>query len=107
MVRGSKQQMALRMLTDPDLTVRCGCRGDCQESDERLAESPARRSTLSKGNQPLRESARKAMVAVGPTSIPAAVKLLTDSDDQRQIDGSFILGQLRTVAIICKITSPF
>jgi HEAT repeat protein len=89
-----RKQMAMRMLGDPDLTVRFAAAevlGDNPATDAvpRLLEQ------LSQGDRPLRDAARNALVAIGPASVPAAAKLLSDSNGQRQEDGSYILGQLR------------
>ena len=89
------QQIALRMLVDSDLTVRTAAAEALGENPTETA-IPLLVSQLSQGNEMLRESARNALVAIGPAAIPSATKLLMDSDDPRQEDGSYILGQLHS-----------
>lgn len=60
---------------------------------------------LSAGYQPLRDASREALVrlvGIDPSAskpvIDRSIELLTDSDPHRRIDGSYLLGQLRSNA---------
>jgi HEAT repeat protein len=92
-----RQAVAIRMLDDPDLAVRSA-------AAELIASDPTDQAVrplvdqLPKGNQTLRDASRKALIAIGPASIPAAEKLLADANDERKADGSYILGALRSQA---------
>jgi HEAT repeat protein len=89
------QQIAFRMLEDSDLTVRAAAAEVLSDVPTESA-IPMLVEQLSQENEPLRQSARNALIAIGPAAITPAAKLLMDSDDQRQEDGSYILGHLHS-----------
>ncbi len=83
------------LLNDADLTVR-------QAGADLLAAAPsddalsALLAQLGAGYPPLRQSARRALVAMGAAAIKSAAALLTHADPRRREDGSWILGRLRS-----------
>ena len=91
------QEYALQMLSDSDPTVR-------QAAAEVLSNHPVAgaisllREQLDTSYPPLRSAARDALVAAGEASIEAAVQLLDSNHPERRIDGSLVLGRLRSSA---------
>lgn len=94
-----RQDLVIAMLDDADLAVR-------QAAARVLAASPTPRAVaaltaqLSEPYRPLREAARAALIAAGPSAVPDAAALLDHADPRLREDGSYILGQLRSNAAV-------
>ncbi len=93
--------VAKAALSDKDLSVRTAGALLAIESDQSFTETLV--AQLSQNYQPLRLAARDALVRLGKTNdaakplvLTASEKLLTDATPDRRIDGSYILGQLRS-----------
>jgi HEAT repeat protein len=91
--------MAIKMLGDADPTVRVA-------ASDLLAAAPTPAGIgplveqLGVAYEPLHLSARAALLASGPLTIDAAVKLLDHADPRRREDGSYLLGELRNDAAL-------
>jgi HEAT repeat protein len=96
--------IADRMIADADLAVRVpavqlyGSVGEAKAASVLFDQ-------LTKGYAPLREASRQALVAIAratpssePEMIRLAAELLSHADADRRIDGSFLLGQLKSEA---------
>ncbi|HEV2294452.1 MAG TPA: HEAT repeat domain-containing protein [Tepidisphaeraceae bacterium] len=94
-----RSALAIRMLRDPAAEVR-------QAAAEVLARQPHPDALdplvaqLDDGDEPLRIAARAALVAMGDVSIEPAAKLLAHTDPARRVDGSHMLGHLRSDAAL-------
>jgi len=90
-----QQQQAIAMLGDEDRSVR-------HSAAKLLGAVPTADAVdalvkqLYEDYRPLHKAARDALVATGDPSVPAAVKLLDDSDARRREDGSYVLGKLKS-----------
>lgn len=88
-------------LSDPDLSVRTESAGLNVVGDSSWVSIYF--DQLSAGYQPLRDASREALVrlagadsAVFKMVVDRSIALLTDTDPHRRIDGSYLLGQLRS-----------
>lgn len=88
-----RQQQAIRMLSDPDPTVREAASVLLQEVPLAAGVAPLVEQ-LDDGYAPLHHAAREALVAAKADAVPSAAKLLDHADPRRREDGSYILGQL-------------
>jgi HEAT repeat protein len=90
-----QQQQAIRMLKDPDPTVRQSAAKLLQAVP--LADGVAPLvEQLDDGYAPLHHDAREALVAARDDAVPAAAKLLDNPDPRRREDGSYVLGKLKS-----------
>lgn len=100
----ARQSLAIRMLADPDLTVRQAAVNvltplASTEALERIA------AQLAEDYAPLHDAVRQSLShpaddAVRQATIARAAKMLTDPNPRRREDASFVLGALRSNAAV-------